>query len=89
MPLYQYECQKCEKQSDIRHKYGATDVVCPECGSEDISRMLVGAPRIVKIGSNQPSSETRIKEALTDHKNDLKEQRKALSNKKHKERKGR
>jgi len=44
MPIYQYECPKCEKGFEqIVSAKAADDVACPECGSSQVTRQF-GVP---------------------------------------------
>lgn len=50
MPLYDYRCQSCKNRVSIRQsyaEYGVKPVVCPICGSAQLSR-LIGRVRIAK-----------------------------------------
>lgn len=40
MPLYEYECQKCGKLTEVLQSLTEADkeVKCPECGSFEMSR---------------------------------------------------
>ena len=42
MPIYEYRCNECGKVFSRLQKVGATadGVVCPECGSSAVDRML-------------------------------------------------
>jgi len=45
MPLYEYGCQKCGKQSELLVT-NSTEPECPECGSTKLTKLLsiVAAP---------------------------------------------
>ena len=45
MPLYEYLCQDCDRQSELLVKAGQ-EPACPQCGSSRLSKMLsvVAAP---------------------------------------------
>ncbi len=42
MPIYDYQCRKCENTYDVFHKVREVieDVVCPSCGSGEHVRLL-------------------------------------------------
>lgn len=42
MPIYQYDCSKCEKRVDVffRSISKVTDPVCPECGGKKLKRVM-------------------------------------------------
>ena len=42
MPIYQYDCPKCEKRVDVffRSISKVTDPVCPECGGKKLKRVM-------------------------------------------------
>ena len=44
MPLYQYECESCQRQFDDIRKYDQRDLPaeCPECGESSGKRVLGG-----------------------------------------------
>ena len=50
MPLYEYQCQKCDTHFERIEKVSSpTDGVCPSCGSA--ARRLLGAPALQFKGS--------------------------------------
>ena len=56
MPLYEYECQKCGKLTEIlqNHSESDKDVKCPECGSSEMRRKF--STFGVVMGSDKASS---------------------------------
>ena len=42
MPIYEYACQKCQKEFEelILRSGGADDVHCPVCDSAEVKRLL-------------------------------------------------
>jgi len=42
MPIYEYNCRKCESKFEklVKNAANADDAVCPECGSKDTARAL-------------------------------------------------
>ncbi len=51
MPIYEYQCQACEKVTDFLQKMSDDPMVtCPEC-NEDSLKKLVSAPRFRLAGS--------------------------------------
>ena len=48
MPLYEYECKDCSKQSEILVPNINTKPDCPECGSKRLSKLLsvIGSPKV-------------------------------------------
>lgn len=44
MPIYEYRCTKCGKTFDLLRRFTQTDedVICPECESEQVERILSG-----------------------------------------------
>ena len=42
MPLYEYQCKKCENKFETLVSFKKSDdpVKCPECGSEETSKLL-------------------------------------------------
>ncbi len=42
MPIYRYRCKKCNKEFEFLHKSVSAkeEVVCPQCGSKDVERLL-------------------------------------------------
>lgn len=59
MPLYEYECQKCGKLTEIlqSHSEDDKDVKCPECGSPEMRRkfstfgIAMGSGKVSSTGS--------------------------------------
>lgn len=51
MPIYEYQCQACEKVTDFLQKMSDDPMLaCPEC-NEDSLKKLVSAPRFRLAGS--------------------------------------
>lgn len=44
MPMYEYRCRKCdESYEQLRRMQDAElDLKCPECGGEDVERLISG-----------------------------------------------
>lgn len=41
MPLYEYQCEKCEEVSEFRMKMSDPDPkTCPKCGSEPLRKLM-------------------------------------------------
>jgi putative FmdB family regulatory protein len=42
MPVYEYRCEKCGKRFELlrRMQDADRDVVCPECRSEEVERLI-------------------------------------------------
>lgn len=42
MPIYEYRCNKCNKEFSLIQKVGSSerDTVCPECGSKDVKKKI-------------------------------------------------
>lgn len=48
MPLYDYQCSKCQHVVEVRHGFNDTYAeTCPECGGE-MKRLISPAPVIFK-----------------------------------------
>ncbi len=51
MPIYEYQCQKCEHVLEALQKISEEPLrFCPECGAEELKR-LISAPRFRLKGS--------------------------------------
>ena len=52
MPIYEYQCKKCEEQFEILHKVREVkeDITCPSCGGADYHR-LFSVPSKATFGS--------------------------------------
>jgi putative FmdB family regulatory protein len=64
MPLYDYQCSKCQHVVEVRHGFNDTYTeACPACGGE-LKRIISPAPVIFKgsgfyvTDSRKPSGET-------------------------------
>ena len=42
MPLYEYECEKCGRRTEVRQTVGAdgSEVACPSCGTVGLRRVF-------------------------------------------------
>ncbi|MCL2760683.1 MAG: zinc ribbon domain-containing protein [Desulfuromonadales bacterium] len=50
MPLYEYKCNKCNRQFEIRQKFSDLPVtICPECGGE-VKKLISSAAFALKGG---------------------------------------
>lgn len=61
MPTYEYRCQNCRRRVSLYQtyeEYGTIGVTCPECGSDELER-LIGRVRIAR------SEESRL-ESMAD-----------------------
>lgn len=55
MPLYEYRCQRCEKQFDVTQSVHARpeDTICPFCQAQEATRLLSSFISTVK-GDHKP-----------------------------------
>jgi putative FmdB family regulatory protein len=80
MPLYHYICNECDKDFEIRHSYGAKDVVCFYCGSDSIQRNLGNRINISIKRSDKPAKVGHeVNKAIEEGRADLEKTKKALS----------
>ncbi len=56
MPLYEFHCPKCDHDVEILVR-GSEQPVCPDCGSEQIQRLLSVVSAHV-AGGGKPSGES-------------------------------
>jgi putative FmdB family regulatory protein len=44
MPLYEYKCEKCGEQFDVRQCYGqdGSNLKCPRCGEPNPRKQITG-----------------------------------------------
>jgi putative FmdB family regulatory protein len=50
MPMYEYKCQACSKQFELRQKFADPPAtVCPECGGE-LTKLISAASFALKGG---------------------------------------
>lgn len=40
MPIYEYECERCQKVFEILVLSRSEKVTCPQCGGEDLKRLM-------------------------------------------------
>jgi putative FmdB family regulatory protein len=65
MPLYDYQCSKCQHVVEVRHGFNDTYAeACPACGGE-LKRVINPAPIIFK-GSGFYVTDSRKKESSGD-----------------------
>lgn len=51
MPTYEYQCNKCNEEFELRRKrLDPTPVVCPACGKEDCKRLISASSFHLKGG---------------------------------------
>jgi putative FmdB family regulatory protein len=52
MPIYQYDCASCERRVEVffRSAKGATEPNCPECGGENLKRLISRFARVRSSG---------------------------------------
>ncbi|MBO5760073.1 MAG: zinc ribbon domain-containing protein [Lentisphaeria bacterium] len=40
MPIFEYECKKCEKKFELLLPHSSASAVCPVCGTKDVKKLL-------------------------------------------------
>jgi putative FmdB family regulatory protein len=56
MPLYEYECVACQHHfEELVSPAGTTMVACPECTSQDVSKLLSKFQR-TRVGGDMPAA---------------------------------
>jgi putative FmdB family regulatory protein len=42
MPIYEYKCQRCGARFELLRRFSDSDtgLICPECRSEEVKRLL-------------------------------------------------
>jgi len=49
VPLYDYQCRKCNEVTEVRHGFKETfEGSCPKCGSEEMARVFNPAGIVFK-----------------------------------------
>jgi putative FmdB family regulatory protein len=62
MPLYDYQCEKCQKLVEVRHGFNDTySEACPQCGGQ-LKRVFNPAPIVFK-GSGFYVTDSRSKKS--------------------------
>ncbi len=58
MPIYEFKCQDCKKEFEIylKNKEEIKDVVCPQCKSKNLTRLMSVVNSIINesSGSDKP-----------------------------------
>ena len=86
MPLYFYDCEKCEKQFELRHSYGAKDIICVYCGAEEIKKNLSNVLQVTKKCYNtKEKAGSQVEKAIKEGKQELEEYKKKQKNKVYKD----
>lgn len=57
MPIYEYKCKNCGKVIEIFQKTTEEKPICPNCGSEDLQKLL-SIPAAVMIGGSSSAGTT-------------------------------
>lgn len=55
MPIYEYKCNRCGETSEILLKSMNSRVVCPQCDSGDLTK-LISVPGAVMVKGSSSSS---------------------------------
>ena len=55
MPIYDFKCQECGKVSEILLRNSDQSVHCPDCGSENMEK-LISASYMVKTDVSAPGT---------------------------------
>jgi len=60
MPIYEYECTKCDERFELRRSIADSDseIRCPKCGAEKPRRVLSVFAMSSSSGACAPSSST-------------------------------
>jgi len=60
MPIYEYECEKCDEKFELRRSIADSDseVKCPKCGAENPRRVFSMFATSSSSGACAPSSPT-------------------------------
>jgi len=55
MPIYEYECRKCEERFEVLQKADETNdkVCCPKCGADKPERLLSAFCSVGSKGASQ------------------------------------
>jgi len=86
MPLYAYDCSDCEASINIRHPYGAKDVVCTECNSPNIKKNLSGVLQLTKKCYNiKDKVGNEVNKAIKEGKKELDNYKKQRKNRVYKD----
>lgn len=67
MPMYDYRCNACGHEFTETHGFDETAFDCPECRSEDIQRLIKGAPTFARgmltpAGTSRKSSKEELRD---------------------------
>jgi putative FmdB family regulatory protein len=56
MPIYEYNCKKCDSKFEklVKNAANADDVACPSCGSKDTARALSVFAAVSSVGKSSP-----------------------------------
>jgi len=55
MPIYDFRCRECGKVSEIFLRYTKQVACCPDCGSNNMER-LISASYMIKMGTSAPGT---------------------------------
>ena len=82
MPRYVYKCQVCEIVFQKIHSIKEKLVDCCECNSDNSLRRIPSMPVVIKTTETDTKRQvgSLVKEYIEDVKEDLKEEKKKLSN---------
>lgn len=81
MPLYHYQCQQCNKEFEIRHRYREEGIVCKFCNSPEIKKYLGNTVSVVKKTNTSKDKKvgSEVHEAIEDGKRELIKTKKELT----------
>jgi putative FmdB family regulatory protein len=62
MPLYEYHCEDCDRDSELLVKNIESRPECPTCGSRSMTKLLsvIGAPVVGDRSSQRSASESEL-----------------------------
>lgn len=81
MPIYKYNCEKCEEVTTVIHTFGDNLLTCPHCNEEGCMTRLLNKPFISKKIENQSNVGDLTKKFIEENREVLEQQKKEIREK--------
>jgi putative FmdB family regulatory protein len=78
MPIFKYNCEKCEEITTVMHMIGDNLLTCPHCNEEGHMTRLLNKPYITKKKENPNNVGDLTKKFIEENREVLEQQKKEI-----------